>query len=409
MLQVRNQSFFDFFKSYYYSNTYLDPVDLSEQEVSKHLLETESPEAAATAQRLISDPEVQEVLSEPLTYDFAEIAKKNDPIERHGFKILGKKQTLTGKTIPFYSVIEHEDLKGWIIKSGAKRVPEDQLIMGPLNHSTNEMAHYTAQDSLLRVAMANRIANVAHAAKIDVIIPKKKFVAYANSDKETDPCKKYCLICEKLDILSVEDTVRTIEDMDAEDQRETARKISTLVQKAGIVDASFENIRFTPDKKLALIDTEPAGLMVVKKPGIWNQLFGPRGASVEKCARVGLFTLMTFSQQTSLTEFFNQIKIDHDKCVTPKLSNWKIGLSICSLGLIPLINAIASFVQSQLLQWTFGSLMELDTNFQGEVNQLASDPSSHNKIPDRMKEHQKNRTPKARQYFAHIEDVPLMA
>ena len=40
------------------------------------------------------------------------------------------------------------------------------------------------------------------------------------------------------------------------------------------------------------IDTEPAGLLTTKKQGIFHKLFIPKGASVEKCERIGLFSLM---------------------------------------------------------------------------------------------------------------------
>lgn len=97
-----------FFKSLYYSNTYLPAVDLSEQGVARHLLKTEDATVAATAQALISQAEVQKILSEPLSYDSEEtVPKNNDILGNHGFKLLSTKRNLqTNKTFPFYSVIE---------------------------------------------------------------------------------------------------------------------------------------------------------------------------------------------------------------------------------------------------------------------------------------------------------------
>ncbi len=44
--------------------------------------------------------------------------------------------------------------------------------------------------------------------------------------------------------------------MDDEQQKELARKISTLVQKVGFVDANFDNIRLTKERTIAIIDTQ---------------------------------------------------------------------------------------------------------------------------------------------------------
>lgn len=433
-------TFSDFFKSLYYSNTYVPSVDLSEQEVSQYLLENENPKAAAIAQRLISEPEVRQVLSEPLTYDLeVAVPERNAALQRHGFKLLSRKPNLqTGKMVPFYSVIEHDDLQGWIIKSGATRIPKGQILVGPLNIHINEMALFTEEESLLRIEMANRIQKVAQEANIDVVIPKKKLVAYSHVDGVTDPCRKYCVLCEKINILSVEDTVQAIKKMDAEHQREIARKISTIVQKAGLVDASFDNIRLTPDGKLAFIDTEPGGLMVVKKPGLWNQLFGAKGASVEKCARIGLYSLMNqatqamrgtaahpllgLSVEMGLEEFHKQVENDYEIISEPKLSAWKITLSVLSLGLIPLINIIIAFVKTILTENVFKKLRAMDAKHAEKVQKYQIENGLNNplafnynelkhqetdrKILEITQDHQTERYPLAQQFFAYIEGVP---
>lgn len=210
-------TFSDFFKSFYYSNNYVPSVDLSEEKLSRHLLKNENKKAAATAQALISKPDVQQVLSEPLTYDLVEaVPKRNAILQQHGFKLLSSKDNLlTGERIPFYSVIEHDKLQGWIIKSGATRIPKNQVLLGPFN-DRNEMAIYTDEESLLRIEMANRVQQIAREAHIDVVVPKKKLVAYSNVNGVTEPTRKYCVICEKIDILSAKDTLQTIKDMDAQ-------------------------------------------------------------------------------------------------------------------------------------------------------------------------------------------------
>lgn len=417
-------TFFDFFKSLYYSNTYVPSVDLSDQGVSSYLLRDENPKAAETAQRLISDPEVQHVLSEPLTYDFTAIFERNAILIRRGFRLLSSKTNLqTGKQIPFYSVIEHDELRGWIIKSGATRVSQGQFLPGPMD-DRKEMAFFTDEESLLRIAMANRIQRIAQEAHIAVVLPKKKLVPYANLDGVTDPNKKYCVVCEKINILSVEDTVQAIKSMDAEHQRDIAKKISTIVQKAGLVDASFDNIRLTPDGKLAFIDTEPAGLMVTKKPGLWNKLFGPKGASVEKCARIGLFTLMYQTSkffwgtqrrdgsdrmecEPGLQVFRTEVQTRYEKASTPKLSKWKIVLSVVSIGLIPLINAIIALAKAKLTKQTFEKLQAIDGVFQSQIDVLGQLPLAERERL--VKEYQEKRTPIVKQFFTCTEGVPYIS
>ncbi|KAF3363228.1 hypothetical protein PHSC3_000193 [Chlamydiales bacterium STE3] len=61
-------TFTHFFKSFYYSNSYPPSIDLSEESLSKYLLE-KNPLASENVQRLISIPEVQQILSIPVTYD----------------------------------------------------------------------------------------------------------------------------------------------------------------------------------------------------------------------------------------------------------------------------------------------------------------------------------------------------
>lgn len=413
-------TFSDFFKSFYYSNTYVSPVDLSEQGISGHLLASEDAEIAHQAQQLISEPEVQRVLSEPLSYDLEKIKENNAVLTQRGFKLLSSKplNSKIPQKIPFYSVIEHDQLDGWIIKSGAIRVPKDQLIIGPRNDK-NEIAFFTEEEGILRIEMAKRVAKVAKEANIEVVLPKKKLVAYANLDGVTEVNRKYCVVCEKINILSGEETVQRIKDMNVKHQKEVARKISTIVQKAGLVDASFNNIRLTPEGKLAFIDTEPAGLMVAKKTGLWNKLFGPKGASVEKCARIGLFTLMhqtskanfgtgtTANVEPGLEAFRDQVKNDYEKISTPRLSKWKIALSVASIGLIPLINVIVALVKAKLTKRTLEKLVSIDRSFQTQMASLKSTPPEERKRL--AKEHRATLTPIEKQLFAYIEGVPYTA
>lgn len=267
--------FLDFFKSCYYSNTYIPPVDLSDGKLSEQMFSDKDQNIATKAQQLISTQEVQGVLSSPLSYDSDEIKKKNAILEKHGFKLLSSTPIFElGKMgrIPFYSVVEHDQLPGWVIKSGAIKIPKDELLITSMNDQ-REVALNTNEDSLMSIEMCKRIEKVAKKSNIEVILPKKKLVAYTNTEGVSEPQRKYCVVCEKNDVLSAEDTIDEIRKMDDEQQKKLARKISTLVQKVGFVNASFDNIRLTKERTIAIIDTEPAGLMVKKKLGLWNKLF----------------------------------------------------------------------------------------------------------------------------------------
>ncbi len=366
-------SFFDFFQSFYYENTYLPPVDLSEKALSPYFLQTEDPLSANKIQGLISDPEVRSALSEPLTYDFEKARKKSEILIKKGFKPLSVKSLKgpTGPLSPFYSVLEHDKIKGLIIKTGAIRVLESDFIPGPMNDK-NEMARCQQEESLLRIAMANRIAKIAKEAEIEVVLPKKRLVSYADSDAIASPTEKYCIICEKLDVLSFEQTVQAIKNLNIEAQKELARKITTIVEKAGLVDASFHNIRLTPEGKVAVIDTEPMGLMVMKKSGLRNVFFPARGSSVEKCARIGLFVLMYQTTKArddkaggdrmidpELQGFHDYVEKEYKRVSNPKLSYQKIMLSIASFGIIPIVVAVAALVKSIWARITFEKIQDL--------------------------------------------------
>lgn len=395
--------FIDFFKSYYFSYTFLPPVDLSDAAIAKDLLAQEDEATALKAQQLISNPEVQAVLSEPLTYDEESIRSKSSILSKYEFKLLSQKMVRSSEGIdvlPFYSVLEHPQLPGWIIKSGSARVPKDRFMLGPYNDK-NEMAFFTEEESLLRVEMAKRVAKIAREANIEVVVPKKKFVAYENTKGVSEVTKKYCVLSEKIDILSEEETANVLRKMDAKQQRATAKKISTLIQKAGIVDASLANIRLTPEEKIAIIDTEPAGLLVAAKSGPWNRFFPARGASVEKCARIGLFILM---HQKVPRVFREEIAKDYETVSPPPLSRWKIAVSALSLGIIPLITAVISVALARFAKHTINQLIRMDREYLLSVGVSQGNNSSDAAVLERQ--HQQKRFPFARQYFAYTNEVP---
>jgi len=410
MNEISPPTFKDFFRSFYYENTYLPRVDLSDKALSEHLLEKVDKPGAEIVQRLMSNPEVQKVFSEPLSYDLEkEIPEKNEILKRHGFDLLCTRKNQQGEVTPYYDIVEHPHFQGRLIKSGAARVPEGQLHMGPCNQQM-EVTFYQKEESLLRIALANRIREVAKKLNIDVVVPEEKLVAYANVDGITDLTRKYCLVCEKIEVLSVDDTIEYIASMDEQHQRELAKNISKIAQEVGLVDASFRCIRLTPEGKLAFIDTEPAVMMIAepKNPSLWNRVFGPKGASVQKCARIGLFTFLTqIPLDDRLKNFRSEvIKHYHETYVnTLNISYWKIvKLTVLSAGLIHLIYAISALVYLRFAKKEYEISKKMDDSFDSEGPALTS--KSVEERQRKVKEYKEKRTPHVKRFYEYIEGVP---
>ena len=350
-----------FFKSFYYENNYLPPVDLSDEALSKHLI-PEDHQAREITQKLISDRWVQERLAgasrgaDPEGYD----EDVRGFGERH-FKLLGEmfeKRTNTG--YPLCTSLGHPDLPNQIIKPG--RIIGFSEFQSAGQNSYEETALDTPYDNLFQGNMAARIRKIAEKEKIAVVVPNITLVPYAKTDGIKDPIQKYCILSERIDILSQKDTVDRIKRMSQEDQTILARKICILVRKVGIVNASFDTIRLTRDGEIAFVNLKPHGLLTRKQPGFWNALFGKRGHSVEKCGRIGLERLLMSTHKAAFDPYVDLMQagecepgLEHFHAViekastnafSPKLSKWKIALSIVTVGLIPLINAIVALVKA---------------------------------------------------------------
>lgn len=413
----------DVFKSYYHQTTYLKPVDLSKQALSKHLFSHVNPDLAHIAQTLISQPDVQTILSEPLSYDRDEILKNNKVLQSYGFKLLGSKpygNCGAFQKIIFYSVIEHQKLPGWIIKAGAVRVSKDYMIVSRPNRQ-NEIPIFQEEESILRIKMAKRLKKMARQMQIDVIIPQKKLISYANADLNKEVTKKYCVICEKIDVLNSVLTIEKISKLTADEQRILALNLSRLIQITGLVDASFDNIRLTTDGRLAILDTEPAGLMCAKKEGIWNYFFGDKGSSLEKCARLGMFTLLRQTlnfpcspdidwnkksiAKKGLKVFHCEIKNEYEKLSQISYSRTKIILSIASLGLIAIAHSFLAHFTVCYLQSKRKKISLIDENYRREVYQLQGHCTE--KQEQVKKKYDVLKAPFLRQFYRWIEGIPF--
>ncbi len=377
-------AFSDFLKSLYCSNTYLPPVELSKKWVSSHLLsEKKHPNLIAEATRLTSDPEVQRALAEPLSSDFAEaVPKRNEILLQREFKVEHGRDDF-----PFYNTVEHDDLPGWMIKSAATRVPKREFLLGPSN-DRNDRSFFTEEEVFLEIEMGKWVQEAARKEKIDIVIPDKKLVPFPNVDKKKELSRRYFLVSEKINVLSAEETLRKIETMDPEGQKKLAKKISTVVKAAGFACASFNTIRLDSNGRIVFVSTEPAGLIIKRKPGLWSKFFHPNGTTIEASARIGLYVMMQEASermggmQTALSDgtqcsprlktFHDELKLAYEKSLVLKLSRWKVLLSVVSFGLFLIVNIIRALARKSLAQRTLNDLKITEVSYRQECSSLTS-------------------------------------
>lgn len=291
LIQAATPSIGDYFRSFYYPATHLSPVDLDQ-----NLPQSICPQSnvIALAQRVVSFPEAQSVFSDPLSHD-------------------------------------------WLIKVASERAPEDQIRVGLMNDQS-EMNRSTAFDSLLRLTMNQRIRQVARDLGIDLVVPEEYVVPYQHSERG-DVSRSYFVISQKLNLKSVVETVAHISKMKEAEQIELARKISLLIKNIGLAEASFDNIRFTAEGTLALIDTKPAGLLVATADPLYT-----KGHSIEKCGRMGLFTFKMMAARKGLDLVSQEVDRYYKKSLK-EMSVIRIMLSIIC-PLIPLVFLVIALINT---------------------------------------------------------------
>lgn len=326
----------EFFRSFFLQNTYLPPVNLSEQALSQHVIEHDK------LFKLLSIKEVREVFSEPIAYGQKEIDARVRKLELEEFIPLAKRTT----------ALEHSQVKGWVIKLTSQRTQEGSFVICSESPETNECSFFSGEEGLMRIAMADRIKQIANRADIEVVVPEKKLVAYQ------DEPKKYALLSKKLPLLSREDTLKKINSMSQNSQIELGKKIAYLVENSGLTDATFLiNIGLTKEGKLAFYDTEPGGAMVAKE--CW--CLQKRGASVEKCARVGLSTLYRSLNDEGLVNVSLGVLPRYQSCVVnTQISNWRIALAAASLGVYAVVVLVLSIAYSIFTYWLVFTINKLN-------------------------------------------------
>jgi len=339
----RGLSFSDYFCSFYYENqnSYLPPVDLSEEALRKENDLIESPEL----EQLVRTPEVQAILSSPVPLN-GEVRQANAKIlETHGF-------TLSPCDRPhcYCSITE----------------PKSQAILlhaGPMDFSPSlsgrgDHNHLTPGYRLLDLALSRHIQRVAKEENIKVQTAQDKLLSIDHA-QENDPAKQYCILTGDFPGLDRNGTIKGIKEMSKKEQIESARTLCLLIQKAGIVDPEFGNIRLIEEDHTFSFACQAHGLLVSKHSGLG------RGESIEKCARIGLTCLLSevrksFGQITAEGGDFRAfVEYAYEDAMPPRLSKWKITLSVMSWGLIPLIYAIISLIQVHIIQGKISQVEQL--------------------------------------------------
>jgi hypothetical protein len=383
-----------YFRSFYYPATYLPPVDVESTIQAQPKLDDR---VVTAAQDLMERPEVQQIFSEPLSYDPVEFGKRCTALEAQGFRILSQKPVLKPlqplQVVPFYNVSEHSALPDWVLKTGAHRVPSDQLVLGPLN-CMNEIAFFHPLESLLRLSMNSRIREMAQSLNIELVVPDEYAVPY-RSPAPGDLSRRYFIISRKLDLKSQQETIDHIKNMNREGQVELARKVVKLIERIGFADAHFDNFRITKEGKLALVDTESSGLLTLK-----GDALRPRGHSIEKCARIGLWTFQQMAQQKGLFEVAAEAEIHYQRS-EKEISVTQIVLSILC-PLIPLVFLILSIIQRIRIGYMAEEVIEKDVQFGG--NYMFTHPS-----PAAIKRYQAEKKPLQEQYYSAVEGVPFVS
>lgn len=350
---LRWPTFTQYFCSFYYENenNFLPPVDLSEETLRTNGDLVQRPDIEEVIQR----PAVQKILSSPIPID-AEARERNVEILQSNGLVTGQCQLRSN----CHCSIKKPEI-------GVKLLPSMCFGFSPCISDRGEHNLLSPEDGLLSLEMSRHIQRVADAQKIKVQTVTDKLLLF-NSSQEEVPSKKYCVLAGVWPVLEPKETINCIKGMSQEEQIDCARKLCLLIQKAGIVEANFSRIVLTKEDHTFSFAVSPHGLLVSKQSEL------TRGASIEKCGRIGL-SYLRYAVRKSFGEtlaegsaFRGEVEKAYQEAMRPKWSKWKITLSVMSLGLIPLIYAIISLVQVRVIQSRVEQVKELNQSLQAQAS-----------------------------------------
>lgn len=199
------------------------------------------------------------------------------------------------------SHLTHPELPNWIMKGGREYTSGKGVSNSAGTGAPNKYDH------LMRVFMAERMSQIIQEEDLGIIIAEKRLLQSPFSS--SSPHKKYLVFSQKLDVLSESRTIEVLSKMPEHEQRTLARKICTLIQKAGVMDAHFGNFCWSPSlKKICMVDTESLGLLIAK-----DDLSPKTKKTIEECARIGLHKLRDWSFAANLSIFEEEARHAIDK------------------------------------------------------------------------------------------------
>ena len=230
-LQVCFYTWPSFFKAHYYDNHFLAPVDL-DKVTQKTILGKPKYQAVSTAaQKLVQDPEIQKAMAQPFTLE-EKINKQRDAL----FK--DKKFTACANNViggNFTGVLGHPNLPDWFIKTCGGRFDEVDVDapqqIQTLTSQHGEANQVSTYESMLRIPMRKHLKAVAKEKGVmgkkegfNFVLPKEKYLPMPNAAPNGTFGSRFCILSQKLDILSQEETVAAIEAMSDEDQKSLAQR-----------------------------------------------------------------------------------------------------------------------------------------------------------------------------------------
>lgn len=159
-------------------------------------------------------------------------------------------------------VWEHPELEGWLIK--ASDSPRKPTWVDPIGGFRCDSAKF---NNLHRVLLAERMQEEITKNKWDIFIPEKRLFRSPHALSTETLHEKYYVLCKKADLLSSKETLKQLGRLPVSQQRRIAIQICDLIKRTGFTDANASNIvalknKHKPPKlRMAIIDTEPIGLM----------------------------------------------------------------------------------------------------------------------------------------------------
>lgn len=200
-----------------------------------------------------------------------------------------------------------------------------------------ELCRSTCYDDLLELALIKRIEKV-----YPKLVPICSIGELDPQAVQTE--QRFCLIRENRPLKDPAGTLNFLASQSEKAQLSLAKEICHYIKEIGVADATFDTINVDTLDQLVFKKLRPLGLFVAK-----NDNQRTRGHSVEKCARVGLFTLMQATHDQlkhypKLAPFAQEVKRQYYKSLSD-YSWFKITLSILC-PLIPLILLIISIYKT---------------------------------------------------------------